>query len=303
VAPDAHWFVTGSYGQLGSALLALLAESGTSASGCDIDELDVADPEAVRARIEQLPRPLVWANAAAFTQVDRCEREPELARRANALAPAVLAEVCAETGARLVHVSTDYVFPGDADRPYREDDPTGPRSVYGRTKLEGEEAVLSACEDFLVVRTSWVFGAGRNFIAAVLEQAARRRDGSASGPLRVVDDQTGRPTYAVDLARALVALVGAGARGLVHFANAGAATWWELARYALDRAGYRDVAIDRIRTDDLHTDARRPTWSVLDTSRAEALGVKPRRWQDAVDDYLQSDHAPPAARAEGALRV
>jgi len=299
VAPDAHWFVTGSYGQLGSALLALLAESGTSASGCDIDELDVAEPEAVRARIEQLPRPLVWANAAAFTQVDRCEREPELARRANALAPAVLAEVCAEAGARLVHVSTDYVFPGDADRPYREDDPTGPRSVYGRTKLEGEEAVLSACEDFLVVRTSWVFGAGRNFVAAVLEQAARRRDGSASGPLRVVDDQTGRPTYAVDLARALVALVGAGARGLVHFANAGAATWWELARYALDRAGYRDVAIDRIRTDDLHTDARRPSWSVLDTGRAEALGVKPRSWQDAVDEYLQSDHAPPAARAEG----
>ncbi len=299
MAPDAHWFVTGSYGQLGSALLALLAESGTSASGCDIDELDVAEPEAVRARIEQLPRPLVWANAAAFTQVDRCEREPELARRANALAPAVLAEVCAEAGARLVHVSTDYVFPGDADRPYREDDPTGPRSVYGRTKLEGEEAVLSACEDFLVVRTSWVFGAGRNFVAAVLEQAARRRDGSASGPLRVVDDQTGRPTYAVDLARALVALVGAGARGLVHFANAGAATWWELARYALDRAGYRDVAIDRIRTDDLHTDARRPSWSVLDTGRAEALGVKPRSWQDAVDEYLQSDHAPPAARAEG----
>jgi dTDP-4-dehydrorhamnose reductase len=239
----------------------------------------------------------VWLNAAAFTHVDRCEREPEAARRGNAIAPAVLARACADAGGvRLVHVSTDYVFAGDARRPYREDDPPSPRSVYGRTKLDGERAVLAAAPDSLVVRTSWVFGAGRNFVAAVLAQAARRRDGSESGPLRVVDDQRGRPTYAVDLAEAIVDLVDAGASGLVHFANAGVATWWDLARHALDEAGHADVAIERIPSASLRVDAPRPAWSVLDTTRAEGFGVKTRPWQEAVVAYLRSDHSPLAER-------
>jgi dTDP-4-dehydrorhamnose reductase len=293
-----HWFVTGSRGQLGSALLEQLARDGADAGGADIDDFDVADERAVRDRIARLPRPLVWVNGAGFTQVDRCEREPELARRANSHAPAVLARACAVAGARFVHVSTDYVFTGDAKRPYREDDPTGPRSVYGSTKLAGDLAVLAASPEFLVVRTSWVFGKGRNFIAAVLAQAAARRDGSASGPLRVVDDQLGRPTYAVDLAAAIVQLVAAGARGVVNFANQGIASWWDLARHALDRAGYPDLAIDRIKTLELKTDAIRPAWSVLDTALAESLGVSPRRWQDAVSDYLSSPHSP-IARQEG----
>src|SRR5215475_12218871 len=117
-----HWFVTGSRGQLGSALLEQLARAGQRAGGADIDDFDAADTDAVRAQLAALPRPLVWVNAAGFTQVDRCEREPELARRANAVAPAVLAQACVQGGARLVHVSTDYVFAGDARRPYREDD-------------------------------------------------------------------------------------------------------------------------------------------------------------------------------------
>ncbi len=298
-----HWFVTGSRGQLGSALIERLERAGASVSGCDSAELDVADPVAVNARAASLPRPLVWANAAGFTQVDRCEREPERARRSNAVAPAVLAQACAEAGARLVHVSTDYVFAGDARRPYREDDPTGPRCVYGSTKLEGERAVLSASDEFLVARTSWVFGKGRNFIAAVLDQAQARRAGKASGPLRVVDDQTGRPTYAVDLAEAIVQLVSAGARGLVHVANEGITTWWDLARCALDHAGYRDIAIDRIKTSDLRTDAVRPAWSVLDTARAESFGVKMRTWQEAVVAYLRSDHSPLAKREEGPVHA
>ncbi len=294
-----HWFVSGSRGQLGSALLERLARAGAEAGGADVlDGFDTAEPDLVRKQLASLPRPLVWVNAAGFTQVDRCEREPERARRANALAPAVIAQACAEDGVRLVHVSTDYVFAGDASRPYREDDPTGPRSVYGRTKLDGDLAVLSASDDFLVVRTSWVFGKGRNFIAAVLDQAAARRAGTATGPLRVVDDQRGRPTYAVDLAEAIVQLVSVGARGLVNFANEGIATWWDIARFALDEAGDRDIAIDRIGTGDLRTDAVRPAWSVLDTARAESLGVKPRRWQEAVTAYLHSNHSPLAKSVE-----
>jgi dTDP-4-dehydrorhamnose reductase len=274
-----------------------------SVSGCDLDTLDVAEPDAVAERLAALPRPLVWLNAAAFTQVDRCEREPDLAQRGNAVAPAVLANACAEAGARLVHVSTDYVFAGEGNRPYREGDPTAPRSVYGRTKLAGEAAVLAASDEFLVVRTSWVFGKGRNFIAAVLDQAARRRAGTATGPLRVVDDQTGRPTYAVDLAEAIVSLVTAGARGIVHFANSGIATWWDLARRALDEAGYGDIEIERIKTSDLSTDAVRPAWSVLDTARAESLGVKPRSWQEAVTAYLRSPYSPIATCTEGSTHA
>ena len=294
--PSPHWFVSGSRGQLGSALMDRLATEGTSVSGGDLDEFDVADSRAVGQRLAALPRPLVWVNAAAFTHVDRCEREPEAARRANADAPRKLARACAEAGVSLVHVSTDYVFAGDAREPYREDDVPAPRSEYGRSKLAGERAVLETAPDALVVRTSWVFGAGRNFVAAVLEQAALRQSGAETGPLRVVDDQRGRPTYAVDLAAAIVELVAAGARGVVHFAIAGIATWWDVARRALDCAGYGGIAIDRIKTADLDVAAPRPAWSVLDTTRAETLGLRPRPWGEALEAYLASPASPLRAR-------
>jgi dTDP-4-dehydrorhamnose reductase len=206
-----HWVIAGCRGQLGYALGRQLAEQ----AGCevlaaaDLPEVDISDPKAVGRLLDGLdPAPDFLVNAAAFTHVDRCEREPKAARRANAVAPGVLAEACARVGSRLVHVSTDYVFAGDAERPYSEEDAPAPRSVYGRTKLEGEERVRAVSEDFLLVRTSWVYGRGRNFLAAILAQAEARRRGEASGPLRVVDDQRGRPTYAEDLA--------AGIRGLVE---------------------------------------------------------------------------------------
>jgi dTDP-4-dehydrorhamnose reductase len=290
-----RWVVTGSNGQLGRALVRGLGR----ASGCevvaavDIDDVDVADPVQLRRFFDGLPAaPDVVVNAAAFTQVDRCEREPELAERGNATAPGLLAALCREAGVRLVHVSTDYVFAGDADRPYTEADVPAPRSAYGRTKLEGERRVLAACDAFLVVRTSWVFGDGRNFIAAILAQARERRRGTASGPLRVVDDQRGRPTYAVDLAEAILGLVERGARGVYHVANQGVASWWDLARAALDEAGYDDLAIERIRTADLKVDAPRPAWSVLDCAKAEALGVRLRSWREALRSYLASEASP-----------
>ena len=252
-------------------------------------ELDIADRAAVATALAGLdPAADVVVNAAGFTHVDRCEREPELALRGNATGPAVLAESCRSAHARLVHVSTDYVFAGNATRPYVENDPTGPVSAYGRTKLAGEHSVLGASDAFLVVRTSWVFGRGRNFIASVLEQARRRRAGDATGPLRVVDDQTGRPTWAVDLAAGILELLEADARGLYHMANDGTATWWDLARFCLDEAGFGDLVVERIRTGDLDLPAPRPAWSVLDCSKALALGVRMRSWKDAVRAYLRS---------------
>jgi dTDP-4-dehydrorhamnose reductase len=288
-----RWVVTGSQGQLGRALVARLEADGEPVVALGHGALDIADPDAVKGFFAaQASPPHVVANAAAFTHVDRCEREPDAARRVNAIAPGLLAEACRHAGARLVHVSTDYVFPGDGDRPYREDDPVAPRSAYGRSKLEGEQRVMAADDSALVLRTSWVFGHGRNFLAAILDQARLRRRGEVQGPLRVVDDQRGRPTYAVDLAQALVALVGRGARGLYHVANRGDASWWELARTCLDASGYEDLEIDRIATDSLDLPAPRPAWSVLDCARAEALGAGLRSWPEALAEYLASDFSP-----------
>lgn len=292
-AGTAPWVVTGCDGQLGSALTQLLEGRGVDTVAVDLPELDITDAGAVEGFLAAItPVPDVLVNAAAFTHVDRCEREPDAAERVNAAAPALLAQACGTLGARLVHVSTDYVFGGDAEVPYVETDPTDPRCVYGRTKLAGEQGVLAASEDFLVVRTSWMFGRGRNFIAAVLEQAARRRSGEVSGPLRVVDDQLGRPTWAVDLAEAIALLVEAGARGLYHVANDGIASWWDVARLCLDETGYGDLDIERISTDELDLPARRPSWSVLDCSRAAALGVRMRSWEEAVRIYLHSADSP-----------
>lgn len=290
-----HWLVTGARGQLGSALRRLLAErAGAEAVSAHGSELDVADPEAVAGALDALPRgvPAVLANAAAFTQVDRCEREPERARRVNAEAPAALAQLCRERGIQLVHVSTDYVFDGEADRPYPESAPPSPRSVYGRSKLEGERAVLEASEGFLVVRTSWVFGRGRNFIAAIGAQLERREREPELPPLRVVDDQRGRPTYAADLAEGLVGLVERGGRGLYHLAGRGEATWWELARAVAERTGHGGTRIERIGTEALDLAAPRPRYSVLDCRRAEAAGVVLRPWPEALDAYLASEDAP-----------
>jgi dTDP-4-dehydrorhamnose reductase len=293
-------FVTGAQGQLGTALLRCLAARGARVTATDL-ELDVADADAVEAALLAVPGgpPEMLLNAAAFTAVDRCEREQALAERINAAAPAGLARVCRARGVRLVHVSTDYVFAGDCERPYREEDPPAPRSAYGRTKLAGERAVLAESPDFLVVRTSWLFGRGRNFMGAILAQA------QAGRPLRVVDDQTGRPTYAADLAEGLLRLALAGRRGLYHVANAGVATWWDVARATLDLAGYGEVPVEPIHTDALRLDAPRPRFSVLDCSKAEREGIALRPWRDALADYLASEDAPPGVRriaGEGAAR-
>lgn len=286
-----RFFVMGADGQLGSALRRCLGADRHVFRGHD---LDIAAADAVEDALRDCAGgpPDVVVNAAAFTAVDRCEREPELADRVNARAPASLARICCQLGTRLVHVSTDYVFDGEADTPYREIDPPAPRSVYGRTKLAGERAVLAASPDFLVVRTSWVYGRGRNFVAAILERAARARAGG--DPLRVVDDQRGRPTYAADLARGLLALVERGCGGVYHLANAGEATWWELARAALDQRGFEDLPIQRIRSEELDLAAPRPRYSVLDCRKAGSEGVHLRDWREALAAFLDSADAPAA---------
>lgn len=288
-----RFLVTGSGGQLGICLVRKIGASAghALAAAPGHAQLDVADRAAVCAALDAA-RPDAVVNAAAFTWVDRCETERELAWRINAEAPGLLAQECAARGIRLVHVSTDYVFDGEARRPYTEEDPVSPRTEYGRGKLEGERRVGDAMPGALIVRTSWVFGPGRNFIATMLGAADRRRAEGGEAPLRVVDDQFGSPTYAGDLASWILRLVEGEARGLYHLANRGVATWWEVAREALDLAGFREVPIERVGTGEFPRPAPRPAYSALGCAKADAAGVVRRGWRAALAAYLASDDTP-----------
>ncbi|AMV72649.1 dTDP-4-dehydrorhamnose reductase [Desulfuromonas carbonis] len=227
-------------------------------------------------------------NCAAYTDVDGCESNPELANRVNGDGPGLLAEAAKLSGATLVHISTDYVFDGLATRPYSETSATGPRSAYGRSKLLGEEEILgSRLEKFLIIRTSWLFGpGGKNFVETMLRLATEREE------LRVVDDQVGSPTYTADLAQAIFALLEKKAYGLFHFANAGVCSWYqfsrEIVRKYVESGG--EVALQRhlaITTADYPLPAARPAYSVFSTAKYQAAtGKAIPSWQDALDRYL-----------------
>lgn len=266
--------VTGAGGQVGRALGAVLrgADLRTHA------ELDVTDADAVAAAVEGAE---VVVHAAAMTNVDACEADPGAAEAVNDHGTRVVAAAARERGAKVLYLSTDYVFAGDA-APYDEDDPTGPLNVYGRTKLAGERH-LDPRRD-LVVRTSWVFGDGRNFVRAIL---------AADATPRVVDDQRGRPTSAAMLARALVAILERpGLTGRLHVAGDGPpCSWADLADAALASAG-RDVRVTRV---DSATYARgagrviapRPADSTLQLTRARAAGLPLEDWRASVDAYVR----------------
>lgn len=263
---DPRVLVTGAGGQVGRALRPHLPD----AVYLDRAALDVCDPAAVR---DAFGAGDVVVHAAAKTDVDGCEREPDAAFAANADA----ARHVADTGARVIQLSTDYVFDGRSDAPYAEDHPTDPLSVYGRSKLAGERAVLARPGN-LVVRTSWVYGDGRNFFRAI--RGAER----AGRALRVVDDQRGRPTAAADLARALAYLVSLDVSGVVHVTGDGEpCTWADLAELAVGHP------VERISTEEFGAPAPRPRSSVLALDRARALGVPLADWRDSVTRYLEGE--------------
>lgn len=271
--------VAGAHGQLGRDLVAALGSEVAWAGGRA--ELDVTDWEAVSLVVRRV-QPDVIFNGAAYNKVDGAESETGRALEVNALAPGLLARAAAAAGALVVHFSTDYVFDGRSKAPYREDDCPAPLGAYGVSKLAGERLVLASPGEHLVVRTSSVFGRGGNrqkggsFMERILEQAR------AGQPLRVVSDQTFSPTYAPDLAQAAIALVRAGARGLVHVVNAGSCSWHEFATTGLALAGI-DATVAAISTAELGLPARRPAYSVLDTGRYHGLGLAALRpWREAL---------------------
>ena len=284
--------LTGSTGQVGHELRTVLATLGRVVAPSRA-ELDLARPESMRAAIRAF-RPAVVVNAAAYTAVDRAESEPGLCAVVNAEAPRVLAEEAARLGALMVHYSTDYVFDGRKGAPYVEHDETAPLNVYGRTKLAGERAVAGAGGRHVILRTSWVYGPhGVNFLRTMLRLARERQE------LRVVDDQTGAPTWSRSLAVATVAIVShmlgdaaAGdASGVYHLTSAGATTWYDFATAILagDPARGEQVCerVLPISSAEYPTAARRPACSLLDSGKArQRFGISIPHWRDELARVL-----------------
>lgn len=275
---DARVVLLGSRGMVGSALAKFLA--GPRLAAFSHQELDITDYMAVE-KVFLRSRPEIVINAAAFTRVDDCEKLQEVAFLVNAQAPGHLGQLCKKHNAMLVHYSTDYIFDGAARAPYIEDHPANPISGYGHSKWEGEKKVLASGCAFLILRTAWIFGKnGDNFVVKLLKRAF------AGAPLKAPSDQTGSPTYSEDVALATLKLLSARAEGIFHFTNAGQCSRHEQAQTILKLYGLNNP-VEAVTNESLSLPAKRPLYSVLDTSHyAKVTGHVPRSWQQSTAEYI-----------------
>ena len=300
--------VTGAGGMLGTDVVAALLERGHDAwgllrrrkggklrtrggtkEGGDMVGLEITDPLAIKSVFSRFS-PEVVINCAAYTAVDKAEKEKDRAFRVNSVGAGNLARACRGAGARFFHISTDFVFDGESKTPYTEDDQAAPLGVYGASKLAGEEQVKNNCDDYVIVRTSWVFGrGGGNFVKTILKKAAEVE------VLRVVSDQVGSPTFTKDLAEAIVNLIGARAKGIFNFSNQGTTCWYEFALAIVEGARVRGAelkvrTVTPVKTSQFPTPAPRPAYSVLDTSKyVEVTGAAPPAWKDALGRFLDAE--------------
>jgi dTDP-4-dehydrorhamnose reductase len=279
-----RWLVTGAGGLLGSDVVDVLTAYGEPVVGYGHADLDVTDRSSVTSGFAR-SRPDVVVNCAAYTAVDAAESDADAAALVNVEGARLVAETCASVGARLIHVSTDYVFDGSADAPYAEDATVTPLSVYGRTKAAGEQAVLSSGARAYVVRSSWLYGyAGPSFVRT-MARAAR-----ADAPVRVVEDQVGIPTWTLHLARALIALgVADVAPGVWHCANDGSASWFVFARAIFAELGLDPARVEPVATATFPRPAPRPAYSVLSTRKWRAAGLPELpHWRDALAEAFET---------------
>lgn len=285
LAPALRILLTGVRGQVGFELARALSTIG-EVIATDRSTLDLSNPDAIRQCVRHT-RPGLIVNAAAYTAVDRAEDEFELAHAVNAMAPRILAEEAATLGAALVHYSTDYVFDGRKTSDYVEDDVTGPLNVYGRTKLEGEQALLDSDCAVLILRTGWVYGLrGSNFLLTMRRLARERSN------LRVVDDQLGSPTWSRTIAQVTAQILAGQAdvvqhirrtRGIYHLTSTGQASWCDFARRIFSLDGSDTVTVEAIQTRDYPTAAARPARSVLDCARLQrTFGLRLPNWDEAL---------------------
>jgi len=270
--------VAGARGMLGRELLGL---PGEGARGLTRDEMDITSVDSVKKTIAAL-RPSVVVNAIAYSNVDGCETDRDTAFRVNGEGVKNLAAATAEIGAKLVHISSDYVFDGAKGSPYLEDDPVNPLSVYGESKLAGEENARFN-PDHIIIRTQWLYGRhGNNFVETMLRLAKEKEE------LGVVDDQVGSPTWTFDLSFAIRALIDRGCRGTYHAVNSGSCSWFDFAGSIFAEKGIA-IRLKPIASDELGRPARRPLFSVLDCGKLlKDTGVRLEDWRDALHKYFET---------------
>ena len=278
--------VTGCRGQLGNEIQQLAPQYADTCCFhfTDKDELDITDRKAVYQFVEQHAISIV-INCAAFTAVDKAEDNAELCDLLNHIAPGYLAEAVASVGGTMIQVSTDYVFDGTACRPYREDDDTCPNSVYGRTKLAGEESVIRQCAGSMVIRTAWLYSTfGNNFVKTMMRLGREREQ------LGVVFDQIGTPTYARDLARVILLAVDRGiVPGVYHFSNEGVTSWYDFTKAIHRLAGIDSCQVSPIHTEDYPVPAPRPHYSVLDKSKIKrTYCIDIPWWEDSLKACIKA---------------
>ncbi len=283
--------VTGANGQLGNEIRRLCRNfPGLEFIFTDVDMLDITNPDAVSVFMEA-SKPAIVVNCAAYTNVDGAEDDVKAARKVNALAPQVLAAACAMQEAFLIHISTDYVFDGEKGSPYNEEDETNPISVYGSSKLEGEEKIKTVFDNYLIIRTSWLYSEyGHNFMRTILA-LAKEKD-----KIEVISDQYGSPTYARDLANCIIDIIvksilnpRAYLPGIYHYTNQGSCSWNEFAQEIINVAGITTCEVVPITTDQYPHKAQRPRNSVLDTTKVRsAFGIGIPNWKDSLRECLSS---------------
>lgn len=282
-AESKNILITGANGQLGNEMRIVSQEQSTLVFHfTDVAELDICEIDAVERWVTEHNIHCI-VNCAAYTNVNKAEEDVALCDKLNHLAPANLAAVAARHGIGLIHVSTDYVFNGKQHTPYREDDTPCPNSVYGSTKLAGEEAIMRLCPTAVIIRTAWLYSTfGNNFVKTML------RLGSERSEMGVVFDQIGTPTYARDLARAILHILHEGiVSGIYHYSNEGVCSWYDFAKAIFDLGGISTCTLKPLHTEEYPTPAARPHFSVLDKSKIKRVyGVEVPYWVDSLRDCM-----------------
>jgi dTDP-4-dehydrorhamnose reductase len=282
--------IIGSNGQLGREMQRKLSAKNVSFYACDFPDIDITSEDSMCHLFDNI-HPTSVINCAAYTNVDKAETDEDNAYKINALGPLYLARLCRKHDIELIHVSTDYVFSGDAfyedgrPRPYVESDPCKPNTAYGRTKLSGERFVQAECTKYFILRTAWLYGDGNNFARTMLKLAKN------SSVIRVVQDQIGSPTNTEDLANAILSLLGSGEYGLYHATCEGSCSWYDFARQIFKEANI-NVDVLPVSSEEYSNPTPRPKWSVLDNAHLKAIGRNVfRPWQDALHAYIEKENA------------
>ena len=276
--------VTGANGQLGNEMRVVAAmQTDVVYHFTDVAELDICDQEAIERFVVEHAIDCI-VNCAAYTNVNKAEEDTELCDKLNHQAPANLARVAAKHDAALIHVSTDYVFNGQHYKPYCEDDATCPNSVYGATKLAGEEAITAICHNSVIIRTAWLYSTfGNNFVKTMLRLGAERAE------LGVVFDQVGTPTYARDLARAIQCIIYKGiVPGIYHYSNEGVCSWYDFTKMIFALGGITTCALKPLHTEEYPTPAARPHYSVLDKTKIkQTYDIEVPYWVDSLRECIE----------------